>query len=151
MKLKLSIITLLVIFSLSVFAQEQAWFVKSSEAKTYAVANNVPILLVFAGSDWCKPCKILKADILINSEFQKYYPTKFALLYLDFPMKSKNKLPALLKKQNDLLAEKYNKNGQFPYMVMINTNGKVLAELSYKNQTPEKFIKQCDKLLATNK
>lgn len=151
MKLKISIIALLVVFSVSAFSQEHAWFVNSSEAKVYADANKVPILLVFAGSDWCKPCKILKADILKSTEFQNYYSTKFALLYLDFPIQSKNKLPDNLKKQNDLLAEKYNKTGLFPNLVMINTKGEVLGTLTFKNQTTQVFIDQCENLLGNKK
>jgi thioredoxin-related protein len=151
MKLKISISVLLIIFSIGAFSKEPAWFVNSSEAKVYADTNKVPILLVFAGSDWCKPCKILKADILKSTEFQNYYSSKFALLYLDFPIQSKNKLPDNLKKQNELLAEKYNKTGLFPNLVLINTKGEVLGTLLFKNQTPQIFIDQCEKLLASKK
>lgn len=151
MKLKTSIAVLLIILSASAFSQKPAWFVNSSEAKVYADANKVPILLVFAGSDWCKPCKILKADILNSTVFQSYYSTKFALLYLDFPIQAKNKLPDSLKKQNELLAEKYNKTGIFPNLVMINTKGEVLGTLVFKNQTPQVFIDQCEQLLASKK
>ena len=151
MKLKISLFFFLVLFSMSALAQDKAWFVKSSDAKVYAEANKVPILMVFAGSDWCKPCKMLKADILHSPKFEAFHQTKFALLYLDFPMKAKNKLSADLKRQNDLLAEIYNKNGSFPYMTMINTKGEILGELSFKSQTPELFIKQCETLLANKK
>lgn len=151
MKLKTSIAVLLIILSANAFSQKPAWFVNSSEAKVYADANKVPILLVFAGSDWCKPCKILKADILNSTVFQSYYSTKFALLYLDFPIQAKNKLPDSLKKQNELLAEKYNKTGIFPNLVMINTKGEVLGTLVFKNQTPQVFIDQCEQLLASKK
>lgn len=129
-------------------SQTTAWFQSSADAKTYALANKVPILLVFGGSDWCKPCMMLKADILHNAAFEAYYPSKMAILYLDFPMQAKNKLPADLKKQNELLAEKYNKSGAFPAMILIDTDGKVLGNLKYSNQTPAVFIDQCNVLLS---
>lgn len=147
MKHKILIICSLLLFSIILLSQSSAWFTTSSEAKAYALKNNLPILLVFAGSDWCKPCMVLKAEVLQSNEFKQYYPSEFALLYLDFPMQSKNKLSPELTKQNELLAEKYNKSGFFPNLVMIDTQGKILGSLTYKHQTPSVFIKECKSLL----
>lgn len=142
---------LLIVLSLSLtinsFSQDKAWFTSSSEAKVYAQENKVPILLVFAGSDWCKPCMMLKKEILLSKEFQEYFPSHFALLYLDFPMQAKNQLPEALKKQNELLAGKYNKSGFFPNLVLIDTGGKIQGTLTFKNQTAQVFIQQCEDLL----
>jgi len=148
MRTKLLILSLLVLFTVNMQSQSTAWFSNSSEAKAYAQKNNVPILLVFAGSDWCKPCMMLKAEILHSSEFEQYYPSQFALLYLDFPMQSKNKLSPELTKQNELLAEKYNKSGFFPNLVLIDIQGKVMGTLTYKHQTPKAFIDECESLIA---
>lgn len=147
MKKTFVFLVLLLIVSFHVSSQESAWFVKYSDAKTYAESNKVPILLVFAGSDWCKPCMMLKADILKSDAFHSYFSTRFALLYLDFPMQSKNKLADDLKKQNEMLAERYNKSGLFPNLVMIDSNAKVIGSLKYKHQTPEQFIVECNELL----
>lgn len=130
-------------------SQTTAWFTSSSDAKAYATDKKVPIMLVFAGSDWCKPCMMLKADILNSAAFEAYFPSKMAILYLDFPIKAKNKLPSELKKQNELLAEQYNKSGIFPAIVLINASGKILGNLKYTNQTPAVFIGQCNTLLAS--
>lgn len=139
------------LLSAPIFSQDEAWFVNSAQAKTYAIENNVPILLVFAGSDWCKPCMMLKADILKSVEFESYYPKKMAILYLDFPLQKKNKLSAEMKKQNEMLAEKYNKTGLFPNLVLIDTNGKIVGNLTYKHQSPSIFIEQCNALISSIK
>lgn len=141
---------LIFVFILSVGslkAENKAWFNKSNEAKTFAIENKTPIMLVFAGSDWCKPCMMFKNEILKSTAFENWHQDKIAILYLDFPMHAKNKLPADLKKQNDLLAEKYNKSGFFPNIVLIDVQGKVLAQMEYKNQTPEAFIHDCESIL----
>lgn len=151
MKRNLLTICLLFFLTVTLLSQSSAWFTSSSDAKAYALKNNVPILLIFAGSDWCKPCMMLKADILHSDEFKQYYPTEFALLYLDFPMQSKNKLSPELTKQNELLAEKYNKSGFFPNLVMIDTQGKIIGSITYKHQTPTVFINECKSLIATVK
>ena len=147
MKRKSILYALFILVSFQVYSQESAWFVKFSDAKIYAESNKVPILLVFAGSDWCKPCMMLKADILKSEVFHNYFSQKFALLYLDFPMQSKNKLADDLKKQNEMFAERYNKSGLFPNLVMIDSNGKFIGSLKYKHQTPEQFIVECNDLL----
>ncbi len=146
---KLFITLLLAIAFTMAHSQSKAWFSSSADAKAYAISNKVPILLVFAGSDWCKPCMMLKADILHSAAFEAYFPSKMAILYLDFPMQAKNKLPAELKKQNELLVESYNKSGAFPAMILINTEGKVLGNLKYTSQTPAVFVEQCKTLLAS--
>ena len=138
---------LLFLLTVPAFSQGDAWFTESSQARAYATENKVPIMLVFAGSDWCKPCMMLKADILKSDEFQSYYPQKMAILYLDFPMQSKNKLSAEHQKQNELLAEKYNQSGSFPNLIFIDSNGKVLGQLAYKHQTPSVFIEQCNSII----
>ncbi len=148
MKRATLIICSLFVFIITLLSQSSPWFTASSEAKAYALKNNVPILLVFSGSDWCKPCMMLKADILQSDEFKQYYRSEFALLYLDFPMQSKNKLSPELTKQNELLAKKYNQSGFFPNLVMIDTQGNILGSLTYKQQTPSVFINECKRLIA---
>lgn len=144
-------ILLIIVFTLNISAQHNGWFTDEKLAKEYAGNKNIPILLVFAGSDWCRPCMMLKKDILLSEEFSKYFPEKFALLYLDFPVKKKNKLSPEMTIQNDKLAEKFNKSGAFPNIVLVDTNERKLGTLTFKNQTPTEFIFDCEKLLSSLK
>ncbi len=135
------------LFSISTFALEKGWFNNEQEAKTFAKENNVPILMVFAGSDWCRPCMALKNTILISEQFQNYHPKHLAVLYLDFPMQSKNKLSKELTTQNEKLAAKYNQSGFFPNVQIIDVEGKVLGSIKFNNQSPESFIESCESIL----
>lgn len=128
-------------------AQQPGWFTNQAEAQAYALEHKVPVLYVFAGSDWCKPCIQLKQTILLSDTFQAYYPTRMAILYLDFPQQKKNQLPPELKKQNEMLAARYNKSGYFPYMVLVDSGEKTLGNLYFKHQTPEEFIQQSETIL----
>ena len=63
------------------------------------------------------------------------------MLQADFPRKKKNFLSHEQQKSNNLLAEKYNPNGYFPFVVIIDKNENLLGEMGYKKTTPENFIK----------
>ena len=52
-----------------------------------------------------------------------------------FPRKKKNQLAELQVKRNEALAEKYNKEGQFPYTLLLDANGRVLKTWKGKPET----------------
>ena len=60
-------------------------------------------------------------------------------MHLDFARK-KNKLPAEQTTHNETLAERFNKSGLFPNIILINPEEKVLINPKFNNQTPEQFI-----------
>ena len=128
-------------------AQPSGWFTGKAEATEYAAKLQIPVLYVFAGSDWCKPCIQLKQTILLSDTFQAYYPEKLAILYLDFPQQKKNQLSPELKKQNEELASRYNKNGYFPYMILVDSHEQPIGNLYFKHQTAIEFIQQLETLI----
>ncbi len=147
MKTKLLIIcTLIIVLSNSIFAQEvekfdtTIWVKNLSIAKASASEKGLPIMLVFSGSDWCKPCIKLKTQILLTDTFSAYAKDHFVLLNLDFPRKAKNKLSPEQQVHNDDLASKYNMEGTFPLVVIIAKDGKVLASTGYLDITPAEYI-----------
>lgn len=145
---KTAIISLVFLMALQGYAQESDanTFTDIAQAKAFAKKEQVPILMVFAGSDWCKPCIQFKRSILISESFTSYAKQNMAVLYLDFPLKKANKLSPEQTAQNELLAEKYNPSGAFPNILMIDASEKVLGTLSFKNQSPEDFIITCKAL-----
>ena len=84
------------------------------------------ILINFSGSDWCGPCMRMRNEIFENETFSKMADTCLELVNADFPRNKKNQLSRQLVKQNEMLADKYNPNGSFPYTVLINAEGKVI-------------------------
>ena len=134
---KTFLITLLLITTLS---YSQDWKTNFEETQKEAVAQNKPILLVFSGSDWCAPCIKLDKNIWQSEEFKKYALDNLVLLRADFPKKKANALPEALKKGNLALAEKYNKEGFFPLVVLLDSSGKVLGKKGFENTTATKYI-----------
>ena len=97
--------------------------------------------MVFSGSDWCKPCIHLKANILSNNLFTAYSSSHLILQEVDFPYKKKNKLTKAHQDHNNLLADKYNRDGAFPKVLLINTNKEVIGEINYdQHMITDEFI-----------
>ncbi|WP_367752989.1 thioredoxin family protein [Flavobacterium sp. WC2430] len=131
---------LLLLFFMGTIGYSQDWKTDINLAKQEAVAQNKPILLVFSGSDWCAPCIKLDKTIWQSAEFKKYATEHLVLERADFPKKKQNQLETQIKKQNQDLAEIYNKDGIFPLVVVLDTTGKVLGTTSYKNISPTEYI-----------
>jgi len=137
---KIIFISLLLFSSVNLIAQN--WLTDFSEAKQLATSENKTIILVFQGSDWCAPCIKLDREIWSSEEFKAYAKDHYVMLQADFPRKKKNSLSEIQQEKNNKLAEKYNKNGYFPFVVVLDKNGKVLKESGYLKTTPSKYIEQ---------
>ncbi len=131
-------------FSIIASANAQEWLTDLEQAKTVAIEGNKKIVLVFQGSDWCAPCIKLDKEIWSTNEFKNYAKKHFVLLKADFPRKKKNKLEKTQQEKNNKLAEKYNTKGFFPFVVVLNSEGIVLGESSYKKISPTEYAKLLD-------
>ncbi|RRO12525.1 thioredoxin family protein [Flavobacteriaceae bacterium 14752] len=130
---------LLLLITLSINAQD--WQLNLDESKELAQNENKQILLVFSGSDWCAPCIKLEKKIWKSQDFQDYAKDNLVLLRADFPRLKKNQPSKEQQEHNNTLAENYNPNGYFPFVVLMDAKGAVLNQLGYKNIDPESYIK----------
>lgn len=108
------------------------WNTMLDAALQQAKATGRPVLAVFSGSDWCKPCIMLKQEVFDKPEFVQYAQSRLVLARFDFPRSKKNKLPTEQTKQNEQAAAKLNKEGAFPLVVLLSPEGKVLAKTGYR-------------------
>lgn len=120
--------------------QAQDWETDLAAAKEKATTQNQNIILVFQGSDWCAPCKKLDKEIWNTNAFQKANENHFVMLQADFPRRKKNQLSKEQRDKNNQLAEKYNQEGIFPLVVVLDINGNVLGKTGYKKTTPEEYF-----------
>nr|WP_321235411.1 thioredoxin family protein [uncultured Psychroserpens sp.] len=127
------------LISLTGFSQE--WVTDFETAKLSATETNKTIVLVFQGSDWCAPCIKLDKEIWHTDEFKNYAKDHFVMLKADFPKRKKNALSPTQQEHNNKLAEAYNKNGYFPYVVVLDGKGNVLGSTGYKKVSPSQYIK----------
>jgi len=137
------IIVALIVTLVSISAtMAQEWQTDINVAKEIASKESKPIIIVFQGSDWCAPCIKLDREIWSTDTFKKYAKQNYVMLKADFPRKKKNALSDAQAESNALLAEKYNTQGFFPFVVVLDSDGNVLGENSYKKTTPEIYIEE---------
>lgn len=130
----------LVLFFISFLSYSQNWKTNFEEAKRQASKENKNILLVFSGSDWCAPC--IKLDNVVwKSDVFKAEAEKFWVIYkADFPKKKANQLSVEQTEINKNLAEKYNRNGSFPLVILLDNNGKTIGMTGFKNISAAEYI-----------
>jgi thioredoxin-related protein len=146
MKKQVAVTLFIALFSLVVNAQQ--WKTNFEDAKTEAKIQNKRIVLVFSGSDWCGPCIKLDKNVWQSAEFNKYAKDNYVMYRADFPKKKANQLPEELRKQNLALAEKYNEDGNYPFVLLLDADGKVLGVLGYLDLEASEYldrIKELDK------
>nr|WP_026879915.1 thioredoxin family protein [Hymenobacter norwichensis] len=124
------------------------WNTDLNKALQQAKVANKPVLVVFSGSDWCKPCIMLKQEVFDQPEFAQYAQDKLVLARFDFPRSKKNKLSASETKINEQAAAQLNKEGAFPLVVLLSPEGKVLAKTGYRPGGPGAYDAHLNQLLA---
>jgi thiol-disulfide isomerase/thioredoxin len=115
-------------------------FNNPDQAFLAALQSKRPVLLIFSGSDWCLPCDRLNRVILSDSTFKNFAGQKLVLVEADFPQKSK--LPQEQILWNEKLAEAFNPNGIFPYLLLLNADKTIITALDYIHYDSAHFIEE---------
>lgn len=141
-------ITALSLILLSTPSLGQDWQLDLAQAQEQAASKDRLVVLVFQGSDWCAPCIKLDREVWSTEEFQEIAKDDFVMVKADFPRHSKNQLSAEQAGKNKALAERFNREGAFPMVVVMGTDGKVLGRLGYDGSSPKEYAR---KILALKK
>ena len=115
---------ILIISSGLAFGQAPSW----SDTKALAEQHDRKVLLVFSGSDWCRGCILFDQQVLQDPVFQDFATDNLALYKADFPRKNKNKPTPEVIRQNEQLIMKFNPQGMFPYVLLLDEQEKVLLK-----------------------
>lgn len=116
----------------------QQWKTDLDEAFREAADSNRNILLFFSVSDACDICRRLDHDVFQSDEFLQYAQDNLVLVKLDFKNQASGD-----KSDQLLIVEKYNKDGFFPWVVVVNKHQKVVGKLPlYEDQTARQYVAQ---------
>jgi thioredoxin-related protein len=114
----------------------QDWKSNLNEAFKEAGASGKNVLLFFSTTQDCERCVALEKRVLKSPEFLDYAKDNFVLVKEDFSLENAKDL-----EENLLIVEKYNKDGFFPLVVVINKNAKVLGQIgAYNNENPQQYL-----------
>lgn len=106
------------------------WETNFEKAKEQAKKENKPILMLFTGSDWCPPCKLLKKDFFNSPEF-KAKSSEFILLLVDFP-RNKDLVSAQQVAANKKLNSEYGV-GSLPTLIAVDYKGNMIDKIKSYN------------------
>lgn len=127
-------------FVMATLGYSQNWKTNFEEAKLEATKENKNILLVFSGSDWCAPCIKLDNVVWKSDVFKSEAEKNWVIYKADFPKKKANQLAPELTESNKKLAEKYNRNGSFPLVILLDKTGKVIGMTGFKNISASDYV-----------
>lgn len=126
-------------------ATRPLWSENFAQAKAAAAAKKIPVLILFSGSDWCPPCKMLEQSVFQKKAFADFASSgKVVLFHADFPRyKSQSDE---VKNQNRQLMQTYNIEG-VPTVVLTDASGKEFARTGYRPGGAEKYVSHLEELL----
>lgn len=116
------------------------------EALARAKAEKKIIVADFSGSDWCFWCQRLDKEIFSQEAFISVATNKYVLLMIDRP-RNKAVLSEKAKEQNPELIRKYKIQG-FPTVLLLDGEGKILAETGFVGGGPENYLKHLEEKIA---
>lgn len=125
------------------------WLTDLGAAQAQAKASNRPIVAVFSGSDWCKPCIMYEQEVFAKPEFASFAKDRLVLAHFDFPRQKRNQPTAAQVKLNEAAAAQLNREGDFPLAVVIAPDGHVLARTGYIAGGPAAFEAYLKKVVPT--
>lgn len=130
-----------ILFLLSILnCSAQQWQNDLDSGLKTAAQQNKKVLLFFSVPEHCDTCVKLEQKVFQSSEFLAYAEANYVLVKIDFSYQSEDLSKAQLEK-NLLIVEKYNKDGFFPHVVVLNTAAKIAGKASvYNNETPLEYV-----------
>ncbi|MFD0963861.1 thioredoxin family protein [Pseudofulvibacter geojedonensis] len=123
---------------------ELHWETNFDKAKEISKKEKKPILIMFTGSDWCPPCKMLKADFFQSDKFANQ-ANKFVLLMVDLP-RNRDLVGEEQYKANMVINKKYGVRS-IPVVMAVDANGGIIDKIKSYNSARDtaphfKFIEK---------
>jgi thioredoxin-related protein len=134
-------VTLPILFLFSILnCTAQQWQKDLDLGLKAATQQNKKVLLFFSVPEHCDTCVKLEKKIFQSPEFLAFAEANYVLVKIDFSYQSEDLSKEELEK-NLLIVEKYNKDGFFPHVVVLNAAAKITLKTSvYDNETPQEYL-----------
>ena len=141
---RLFLLTLLLCFLPKSYAQQ--WHTDLQLGLKEAAQQNKKVLLFFSVPERCEACNKLEQNIFKSPEFIEFASENYVLVKIDFSYEVQELTKDQLEK-NLLIVEKYNKDGFFPHVVVLNKEAKITKKMEvYTSETPEQYLSLLQKM-----
>ena len=121
-------------------SKAQQWHSDLQFGLKEAAQQNKKVLLFFSVPERCDACNKLEQNIFKSPEFIEFASENYVLVKIDFSYEAQELTKDQLEK-NLLIVEKYNKDGFFPHVVVLNKEAKVIKKMEvYTRETPEQYL-----------
>ncbi len=122
-------------------------FTTYEEATAEAKKEELPLLLIFTGSDWSKQSIAFEREILTHSVFKKWAEAKVVMRIVDLPRVG---LSNSERTDRRLLASRFDVVS-YPWAVFIDQDDKRLGSLTHDPDGPGSWTKRANAILAGDK
>lgn len=120
------------------------WTEDYAEAQKEAKTHDLPMLLLFTGSDWCGYCIQLEEGVFSKRDFKKFADKNIVLMKADFPRSNQK---SATKKQNAKLKKEFNVSG-YPSVFILSPSGKKLGRIhGYDRWSEDEYIRKIEKII----
>lgn len=132
-----------IIFLFTAVLHGQEWHSDLDAAIADAKSRGKNVLLFFSVADACESCRRLDRLIFQSPEFSRYADENLVLAKMDFQGAGNPRDKA----EQLLIVEKYNKDGFFPWVVLIDPSRKLMGKADmYDNQSPSDYVSMIRRL-----
>ena len=132
------VILIVLFFGSIVNSRAQQWEKDLDAGLKEAALNNKKVLLFFSVPEHCETCVKLEQNIFKSPEFLAFAEKHYVMVKIDFSYQQDDKEQL---QKNLMIVEKYNKDGFFPHVVVLNKEAKITGKTEvYNNETPQEYM-----------
>ena len=127
------------------------WHHSYSKALAEAKKTQRPIVLLFTGEDWCKPCKYLERKVFMKNEFHKWALENAVLAKVDLNREFKPTVFNVFeRKAHGELLEKYRMRA-IPSAIILTPGERPLGVLRFSGQTAREYVSAAQRIIQQRK
>lgn len=120
------------------------WHQSFARALKESQEQDKPVLLDFAGDDWCEPCRILRKNVFETEQFAEWAESRVVLLEVQVPDPSQPRSADVVE-----LTERYSVT-TFPTVLILNSDGDVLGSIEGAFEDSTEWIEVADGILTSH-
>lgn len=118
----------------------QQWNSELDDALKIASVSHKKVLLYFSAAGSCDSCRNLEEKVFSSEVFNEAVSKKYVLVREDFAGNTPED-----KARHLMIVEKYNRDGFFPFVVVLDANGKILKKCgAYDNESANAYLRQLE-------